>query len=138
MKKSKILLFDDDKDMCDELSEILKDEGYSVDVANSGREGLGMIENKRYDLVLLDLKMPGMDGYDVLGHIKSRYPDINVIVMTGSAAGRKDPINEILAGKDSGKTPILKLADRVINKPFNLNALLSDIAALIVARKRRE
>lgn len=131
MKKN-ILVFDDDKEMCAELSDILQDEGYLVDLANNGHDGLSMVRNKNYNVVLLDLKMEGMDGYDILKRLKSGYPGLNVVVVTGSAVGRKNVLNEILAGpEDPQKIEALKCADHVINKPFDVNSLLSIISGLV-------
>lgn len=131
MKKN-ILVFDDDKEMCTELSDILQDEGYLVDVVNNGYDGFLIMKNKNYNVVLLDLKMEGMDGYDVLKRLKSDYPGLNVVVVTGSAVGRKNVLNEILAGpENSQKIEVLQLADHVINKPFDVNNLLSVISGLI-------
>src|SRR3990170_1878204 len=80
-----ILVLDDEADMQLGLSETLRDEGYLVDAAGDGREGLEMAAFSRYDLALVDLRMPGLDGMGVLEGIQKASPDTVVVVMTGYA-----------------------------------------------------
>ena len=79
----KILIIDDEEIVRMSCKRSLILEGYDVDVASSGDEGLALFENNIYDLVLIDLKMPGIDGIDVLLKIKKKRPDQKVIMMTG-------------------------------------------------------
>lgn len=131
MAKKRILLLDDDNDMCEELKDILKDEDYSVDAANEGRRGLEMLDNNSYDLLLLDLKMPEMDGYAVLESVKSRHPEVKVMVLTASAIGRQLSPRELKIGKESAhRENILKMADNIMSKPFDIGLLLSAIKKL--------
>ena len=80
---SKILLIDDETDILRVLSLSLKADGYQVFTASDGEEGLAIFEKEKPDIVLTDIKMPGMDGIDLLREIKQRSDDSEVIIVTG-------------------------------------------------------
>jgi two-component system NtrC family response regulator len=77
-----VLIVDDEKNYPLILSAVLEDEGFETLVANSGQEALGILESADIDLVLTDMKMPRMDGIELLTRIKERDPDLPVIMMT--------------------------------------------------------
>jgi len=81
----KILIIDDEKRIRDGCHTILKQEGYTVACAKNGEQGLNMIANEHFDIVLVDLMMPKLSGFDVLTQVKARHPDTVVIVITGYA-----------------------------------------------------
>ena len=81
----RILVVDDELVVRDSLKEWLAEEGFAVDMAASGSEALDQLTRQTYQLVLLDIKMPGMDGVEVLQKAKERFEDINVIMMTAYA-----------------------------------------------------
>jgi len=81
----RILIIDDEKRVRDGCTKVLTAEGYSVFSAENGKEGIKMIEASHYDIVLLDLMMPGLSGFDVLGHVKSVHPETVLIVISGYA-----------------------------------------------------
>ena len=83
MAKGRILVIDDEDIVRISCKRALTPEGYEVDVAASGLEGLELFGRGKYDLVIIDLKMPGIDGMEVLKNIKKARPAQNVIVMTG-------------------------------------------------------
>ena len=83
MDMNKLLLIDDEEDILDVLSLSLKRDGYDVITASSGERGIKRFEEESPLIVLTDLKMPGMDGLDVLKRVKSSNPDAEVIVVTG-------------------------------------------------------
>jgi len=83
MRHKSILVVDDEESICLSLKGILTDEGYEVLTAGSGEECLQIIEDELPDLILLDIWLPGMDGVDVLKFVKSRYPQVQVIMMSG-------------------------------------------------------
>lgn len=110
-----ILITDDDIHIGNMLDEILTREGYGVLRAYSGTEALMVLENKRPDLVLLDLMLPGMNGEEVLPKIK----DIPTIIISAKA-GISDKVNLLLGG-----------AADYVTKPFDVNELLARITVAL-------
>jgi heterodisulfide reductase subunit A len=84
-KQFRILVVDDELIVRDSLKELLEDEGYSVDMAESGTAALECLSGQKYNLMLLDIKMPGMDGVTVLRKVKEGFPDLTVLMMTAYA-----------------------------------------------------
>ncbi len=81
----RILIVDDEADIRSALTRILQLEGYEATEAQSGQEALNHLQNQRYDLMILDMRMPVMTGLDVLEVVQAKYPDILVIILTGQA-----------------------------------------------------
>jgi two-component system NtrC family response regulator len=81
--KARILVVDDEEGMCEFLQYLLEGEGYEVDVAHSGDGALAKVESASFDLVLADIRMPGIDGLEMLRHMREADEDTIVIVMTG-------------------------------------------------------
>ena len=81
----RILVVDDESTVCEACHEALAIEGYMVDTVRSGEEALKTLENSTYDIILLDLKMPGMSGLEVLERLKDVTPKADVVMMTGYA-----------------------------------------------------
>jgi two-component system response regulator (stage 0 sporulation protein F) len=90
--KKKLLIVDDQNGIRVLLMEVFSNEGYETYQASNGKLALEIVRNVTPDLVLLDMKIPGMDGLDILKHIKSMNPAIKVIMMT--AYGELDMIKE--------------------------------------------
>jgi two-component system response regulator (stage 0 sporulation protein F) len=90
--KDKILIVDDQHGIRMLLTEVFSNEGYETFQASNGKMALEITQNHSPDLVLLDMKIPGMDGIDILKHIKAINPAIMVIMMT--AYGELDIIKE--------------------------------------------
>jgi len=86
----KILVADDEMSIRLLYSEELKEEGYEVYMASNGREALEMVEKIPLDLVILDIKMPEMDGIEALRQIKQKRPDLPVILSTAYGEYRQD------------------------------------------------
>ena len=84
-KKFRILVVDDELIVRDSLKEILDEEGYTVEMAGSGPNALEELSKQPYQLMLLDIKMPGMDGVEVLQKAKEAHPDLSVVMMTAYA-----------------------------------------------------
>lgn len=92
MKKSKLLIVDDQNGIRVLLTEVFNSEGYDTFQASNGKSAIEIVKAESPDLVLLDMKIPGMDGLEILKHIKAINPDIKIIMMT--AYGELDMIKE--------------------------------------------
>ena len=125
--KTPILVVDDENVARSALSELLRDEGYDVHAAADGFKALGRIESWTPEVVITDLKMPGMDGMELMAKLRERLPGVSVIVMTafGSVEGA-------VAAMQAG-------ADDFLTKPIQLNHLLIVLARVLDHRRvRRE
>ncbi len=85
MIEGKVVVIDDEENICRSCAEILRDDGYEAKVFTRASEGLRQLREENVDLVLLDLKMPEIDGIEVLKEIKELYPDTLVVIITGYA-----------------------------------------------------
>jgi two-component system, OmpR family, phosphate regulon sensor histidine kinase PhoR len=83
--RPQILVVDDEKRIRDASLLILGESGYDVSIAPDGRQGLELIRNRPFDVILLDLMMPVMSGFELLEKVKRQHPDTIVIVITGYA-----------------------------------------------------
>ena len=101
-----ILVVDDEEILRDLLVKILTREGYRVDTAFDGEKALVLLRENRYDLIISDIKMPKLNGFELLKIIKQKYPDLGVIMMT--AYGDSFTVKDAL----------LLGADEYITKPF--------------------
>jgi len=119
----KILVVDDEKHIRDSCTKLLIRKRYDAEGAESGAEALEMISNNHYDLVLLDVRMPGMDGIEVLRRAKELKPDILVLILTGH--GTIDTANEALELGAAG----------FIRKPIAIENLADSIDEALEKRK---
>ena len=83
MEPVKILIVDDERIICDGCRLVLSEQGYLVESRINGKTGLGAIREGQFDLILLDMKLPDMDGMEILRAVRKEKPDVDVIVMTG-------------------------------------------------------
>lgn len=116
--KSKILIIEDEEKFARFVEMELTYEGYQVQKAFNGREGLEMAENNDYDLVLLDVMLPGLNGMEVLRRLR-RSTSLPVIMLTA-----RDSVMDKVSGLDSG-------ADDYITKPFAIEELLARIRTVL-------
>lgn len=112
---SRILVIDDERSIRTTLKEILEYEKYQVDLAENGQQGIDLIRKNEYDIVLCDIKMPGMDGIEVLEKIQILTPDSPVVMISGHG------------NIDTAVESIKKGAFDFIEKPLDLNRLLITI-----------
>ncbi len=84
--KARILCVDDEEVILDSFRKILVLDGYAVDTVETGQEALGLVQQRHYDFVFTDLKMPHMSGTDVAKSVKHLRPDIDVVIITGYAS----------------------------------------------------
>lgn len=101
-----ILVIDDEEMMRNLLTKILGRDGYSVTTAADGESALEILEQGQVDLIISDLRMPGLDGFELLKIVKQKYPDMGVIMMTA--------FGDTYTVKDA----LLLGADEYITKPF--------------------
>lgn len=80
---AKILIVDDESAVCESLEELLRMENFQAESAGSGEDALKVLSEVKFDLVLLDIKMPGIDGVEVMRQIKKYHPDTRIIIITG-------------------------------------------------------
>jgi two-component system, response regulator RegA len=83
LKSSKILIVDDQYGIRVLLDEVFRKEGYQTYQAANGKQALELVQNHEPDLVILDMKIPGMDGLDILKHVKAIDPSTSIVVLTG-------------------------------------------------------
>lgn len=125
---NKILIIEDDTDMCNELSEALMDMGYQVKLAFDGLNGKKIIGKENFDLIVLDLKIPKLDGYQILKFIDQKKIMSKVIVITARMKINYEDI--ALRIQEQKKDNLLKRADFILIKPFKLTELIKRIEAL--------
>ena len=123
-KDTRILVVDDDKDLADMLVEYLIKLGYDATAAYGGREGLDRIEQEDFQLVILDLQMPEMDGMEVLQVIKSRDSRVVVLMITGYGT-IETAVAAIKAGAyDFIQKPVdLKTLDVIVSRSLERHTL---------------
>ena len=97
MKNARLLLVDDEANFRQTLAKRLKKRGFASEQTGSGEECLSILEKRPVDVVVLDVKMPGMDGIETLHQIKKQYPDTEVILLTGQAT-TQDGVEGIKSG----------------------------------------
>ncbi len=85
MERNRILVVDDDPLIRGSLYELLRGQRYEVEMASDGAEAMNHLKRRSFQLVLADWKMPQVDGMSLLSHIRSNYPDVNVVLITGFA-----------------------------------------------------
>lgn len=117
--KSHILVVDDEEALRTVLSSELLGAGYDVSTASDGDEAISTVQNKKFDLVLLDIKMPRVDGFEVLKFIKKTYPSVKVIMLTGFA-----DLKNAIESKKHG-------AEDFVSKPYDLVDLLTTIERVL-------
>ena len=86
MASEKILVVDDEQSMTQFMSIVLRKEGYEVTAVSSGRDALERVKAANFDIVITDIKMPGMDGIQLLNQIKKHDPSLPVVIMTAYAS----------------------------------------------------
>ena len=111
----KILLIEDDIKIINFLKKGLSEEGYTVDVAQNGEDGLYLVGVNPYDIVLLDIMLPVIDGFEVCQKLRTSNTNLPIIILTA-----RDSLNDKINGLDIG-------ANDYISKPFSFSELLARI-----------
>ncbi|MCJ7687519.1 MAG: response regulator, partial [Desulfobacteraceae bacterium] len=110
-KKIRVLMVDDEEQFRSTTSKILTRRGYETTVAESGEEAIEILKESPQDVVILDIRMPGMDGHEALAQIKKIDPDVRVIMLTGHGGG------------ESAKESLEHGAFDYLNKPCDIELL---------------
>ena len=114
----RLLIVEDEKQMCDMVAKRLYDAGYEVDTCYDGEEAFESVLTENYDLIVLDLNLPGMDGMEILKELRQRNEETKVLIL--SARGQ---IADKVEGLDAG-------ANDYMEKPFHLQELEARIRSL--------
>jgi DNA-binding NtrC family response regulator len=117
--KNRILVVDDEEALRTVLSTELDGEGYKVTSAADGREAINILTSNEFDLVLLDIKMPNVDGFEVLKFSKERWPKTKIVMLTGFA-----DLKNAIESKKLG-------AEDFISKPYDLVDLLTTVERVL-------
>ena len=120
----RILLVEDEKKLADMVARGLKAERYAVDVANDGEAGWQMASTYEYDLAILDLMLPGLNGTEVLKRIRRKNSTVPILILTA-----RDATDEKVQNFEAG-------ADDYLTKPFAFAELLVRVKALLQAMSR--
>ncbi len=122
----KALLVEDESKVAHFISKGLEEEGYSVDVAQDGKKGLDLVGASAYDIVLLDLMIPEIDGLELLKRMRASGIDTPVLIITA-----KSSKEDVVKGLDTG-------SDDYLTKPFSFDELLARIRALLRRSRKTE
>jgi DNA-binding NtrC family response regulator len=117
--KNKILVVDDEDALRTVLSAELEGEGYQVTTAADGQEAINVLTSTGFDLILLDIKMPNVDGFEVLKFVKEKHPKTKVIMLTGFA-----DLKNAIESKKLG-------AEDFVSKPYDLVDLLTTVERVL-------
>jgi len=125
--KSSILVVDDNKKLCESLRDILEDDGYTVELANDGKDAIAMLQVNRYDIALVDIRLPDISGEELVRKLISISPSVEFVYMTAHAT------------VDSAVEAVKQ--ERVVSyelKPLNMRRLLSVLSQVVKRRKAEE
>lgn len=125
--KGRVLVVDDDEAVRSSIRLTLETLGYEVDEASDGEEGVSLQKSSPFDIAIIDMMMPNKDGLEMIRELKSMFPDLGILAMSGASIFAK--INYLEAAKAFGASVTLK-------KPFegdDLIAALNEIALVSVA-----
>lgn len=115
----RVLIIEDDKKIASFIERGLREDGYAVDVANDGQEGLTNAHVYDYDALIVDIMLPNKNGYEIVRDLRSKGKHVPVLLLTA-----RDSKEDIVRGLDAG-------ADDYLTKPFSFDELLARLRALI-------
>jgi len=110
----KILLVDDEESIREVFAEILTEEGYQVATVENGDEGLKLLAKEPFDLILVDKKMPGIDGFDFVRQVRAMNRPVKIVLITGSIS--ENPLKEV---------------DAYLAKPCEIDELISMVQKML-------
>jgi DNA-binding response OmpR family regulator len=106
MKKLRVLLVDDEEEFVETLADRMKMRDLEASTAHNGEEALSVVEQEEPDVIVLDLKMPGIDGIEVLRRVKKAYPKVEVIILTGHGTKKDEEAARSLGAFDYVTKPV--------------------------------
>ena len=119
---TRALVVDDDEPIRTLLAKIVEHEGFAVETAKDGSEAIKRIDADGYDIILLDLMMPRVDGYQVLDHLRDEHPDLIPCTIVATAVPERDLRRQAISG-----------VFKVHSKPFDIPQLVADIHSCAAA-----
>ena len=122
----RILIVDDEPRMCGSLKILLSGQGYEIYTCNSGKEAIDHLDRDDFDLLLLDMILPDMDGYQIMDYLNNRNPEVPVIIMTGHVS------------VESAVKVLRQGAYDYLKKPFEIEELLKRVENAINQKKLKE
>jgi len=125
-KKLKVFIVDDDKTLCESLKNVLESEGYDVDTAFSGREALKKMDSGAFETVILDVRLPDVNGLEIYEKIKSVHPGLGVIFISGFS--QNDSVDNTIMNKNTYT---------YLHKPFNPESLIKMLENIKEARTNK-
>ena len=115
----RVLVVEDQKNVARFLAKGLREQAYAVDVARDGLDGFAMADATHYDIIILDLMLPGIDGFEVCRRLRARGSETPILMLTA-----RDDLSSRVEGLDTG-------ADDYLTKPFDFDELLARMRALL-------
>jgi DNA-binding response OmpR family regulator len=137
MVKMKIMLVDDEERFLQTTQKMIAKKGYDAITATSGEEGLKKLEEELVHVVILDVKMPGMDGVETLKHIKQKFPMVEVIMLTGHATA-ESAVEGLKLGATDYLTKPANIEDLIAKaeEAFNKRVILEEKIQMAEAMKK--
>jgi heavy metal response regulator len=122
----RILVVEDEKKVARFIKKGLEEEHYAVDIAYDGEDGFDLAQMNEYDLILLDIMLPKLDGMEVLRRIRGNGSTVPILILTA-----KDSVEDIVGGLDTG-------SDDYLTKPFSFAELVARVRALLRRRAKEK
>ena len=119
----KILVVEDEQHLADGLKFNLEAEGYEVDLAETGEDALDLLGGKSFDAIVLDIMLPGIDGFEVASHLRAKQDFTPILMLTA-----RDQPEDVLKGFEAG-------TDDYLPKPFDLNIFVARLNGLLCRRE---
>ncbi len=119
---ARIIVIEDEDILCKVLVEILARRGHNADFAQRGEAGVAMLSQDRFDVALVDIRLPDIDGLDLAKEIHLNFPEVRIILMSGGSESRDDEYREMALNLG---------VSEVINKPFLVESLLDTVSSVL-------
>ena len=125
-KKIKLMLVDDEEDFLDSLARRLGKRDFDISTATEGKQAISLAKKEKFDVAILDMKMPGMDGMELLGILKKKHKYLEILILTG------------YGGVDSAVEATKLGAYAYLEKPYEFEKLIETIKNAFEARLKKK